>query len=87
MIPDGGLKIIFCETRGDPKPSIRWEINATGNLNFSVSKNASLVIRNHRMSERYGFVNVTCSANNTVGTVQKTFTVVLMKGRLHLTFL
>ena len=39
------------------------------------------------MSERYLLVNVTCIANNTIGTVRKTFRVVLMKGKLYLTFL
>lgn len=93
MISDGEVTKIYCETQGDPKPSVVWEVggsrfpeqvhsgNSTGYVYYNVSENGSLVVTNPRSSKRYGPVNVTCIANNSAGIARRTFKVVFLKSK------
>lgn len=91
-ISNGGVIKISCEAQGDPKPTIRWEVDGNrvteevssgkpaGEFHFLVSENESLTIINSQSSKRDGPVNVTCIANSTAGIAQRTFQVIFVKG-------
>ena len=89
FINDGEYnRIISCGAKRDADPVLSWKIdenvlekNGEKSGQFSVADNGSLVVNNPKSNRTYiGLVNVTCIANNTNGTAQKTFNIWLIKG-------